>query len=575
MTNSTFEDLGLQQATLEAVSQLGWPSPTEVQATTYRACVDAKDVLVQAQTGSGKTGAFGIPLVDRLLVPGEGLQAVVLAPTRELAKQSAEQIAKLGAGHGLRVVEVYGGTSIVKQGEALATKPEVISATPGRLLDLSRRAIIDLSQVRTVVLDEADEMLSMGFAEDVLDILGRMSKRQLTWLFSATVGRDVQRFSGRIQKSPESFLLASSLGYSKTVDHFYSVCAGVGAKRSALASSLAEVVGERALVFCNTKEATRQVAQWARTQGINARDLSSDLSQSDRESVLASFRSGETTIVVATDVAARGIDVDDVALVVNWDFPTSTEQYVHRAGRTGRAGRAGRALSLVAASDLGTLYYLKLESDIEVRERPLPSADQASADAEHAALSALAKTLPEADASARRLATRLLAQGEAGAALVARLIAQFSPKPETVQARPPRNTNAKKDGQAGRRPRGERRGEAREDARPKSRREERGETRSKPQADQAEHPREETPKGPILEVAAGRRQGLKMGALRGLLAEHLPDQAVERVRLGTHRTLVYLGENEGVHYETLAAALNGQALEGTGPLKVTLREAEH
>ncbi len=406
---TTFASLGLRASTLAAVEAAGWTTPTEVQVKTFEACAAGRDVLVQAQTGSGKTGAFALPLVDRLLKVDEGLQALVLAPTRELAKQSALQFRQLGAFGRINACEIYGGAPMAQQVEALATRPEVISATPGRLLDLSRRGAIDLSEVQTVILDEADEMLSMGFAEDVLAILGAMPDRKRTWLFSATVDREVQRFSARIQKAPEAYLLHSGLGYSATVTHFYSVTPRPVDKERALLTLLQQERPFRTLVFCNTKEATRRVAGWLRKLGHAAQDLSSDLSQSDRESVLEAFRGGNLPLVVATDVAARGIDIENVSTVVNWDFPASTEQYVHRTGRTGRAGRKGTALSLLAPTDLGALYYLKLESEIELRERPLPSQEALDTAAEVAVLDALDALLGEpTDSVALRAAQRIL-----------------------------------------------------------------------------------------------------------------------------------------------------------------------
>ena len=419
---TTFASLGLRASTLAAVEAAGWTTPTEVQVKTFGACSAGRDVLVQAQTGSGKTGAFALPLVDRLLRAGEGLQALVLAPTRELAKQSALQFRQLGAFGSINACEIYGGAPMAQQVEALAARPEVISATPGRLLDLSRRGAINLRDVQTVILDEADEMLSMGFAEDVLAVLGAMPDRKRTWLFSATVDREVQRFSARIQKDPEAYLLHSGLGYSATVAHFYSVTPRPVDKERALLTLLQQERPFRTLVFCNTKEATRRVSSWLRKLGHAAQDLSSDLSQSDRESVLEAFRGGDLPLVVATDVAARGIDIENVSTVVNWDFPASTEQYVHRTGRTGRAGRKGTALSLLAPTDLGALYYLKLESEIELRERPLPSQEALDTAAEVAVLDALDAMLGEPTDSVALSAARRILTTQNPARWVARLI---------------------------------------------------------------------------------------------------------------------------------------------------------
>ncbi len=369
---STFADLGLRQDVLEALGEMGWEAPTPVQRDAYPLAVAGHDIIVQSRTGTGKTGAFGIPLVDRLLSDDGDEQALVLAPTRELALQSAREIEKLGARRGIDTVAVYGGASMDRQISALEKGARVISGTPGRVLDHLKRKTMKASRLRILVLDEADEMLSMGFAKELNAIIEKLPKKRQTLLFSATVDRAIKRVAERHMRDPQFLGLSGDHVGALGIEHFAYMVTGVG--RVANLITVLEIEDpESALIFCNTKAETEEVSAALQRAGFNAEWLNGDRPQREREEVLGRVRREEIRFLVATDVAARGIDVSHLTHVINFSLPENVEQYVHRTGRTGRAGRTGTAISLVGPSELGILYYLRLQYRIFPVERTLPS----------------------------------------------------------------------------------------------------------------------------------------------------------------------------------------------------------
>jgi ATP-dependent RNA helicase DeaD len=368
----TFEELGLHEDVLQALQEMGWEAPTPVQRDTYPLVVAGKDVIVQARTGTGKTGAFGIPLVDRLLAENEDVQALVLAPTRELALQSAREIQKLGSHRGISTVAVYGGASMEQQIRALHKGARVISGTPGRVLDHLKRGTIKAARLRILVLDEADEMLSMGFAKELNAIIEKLPEDRQTLLFSATVDRAIKRVAERHMRDPRFLGLSGDHVGALGIEHFAYMVSGVG--RAANLISILEIENpESAIIFCNTRAETEQVASALQRAGFDAEWLTGDRPQREREDVLGRVRRAELRFLVATDVAARGIDVSHLTHVINFSLPENVEQYVHRTGRTGRAGRTGTAISLVGPTELGILYYLRLQYRIFPIERTLPS----------------------------------------------------------------------------------------------------------------------------------------------------------------------------------------------------------
>jgi ATP-dependent RNA helicase DeaD len=368
----TFAELGIHKDILATLAEMGWETPTPVQRDSYPLAIAGRDIIVQSRTGTGKTGAFGLPLVDGLLSDDGDEQALVLAPTRELALQSAREIAKLGAPRGIDAVEVYGGASMEQQIRALEKGARVISGTPGRVLDHLKRGTMKASQLRVLVLDEADEMLSMGFAKELHAIIELLPKKRQTLLFSATVDRAIKRVAEKYMTDPEFLGLSGDHVGALGVEHFVYMVSGVG-RVANLMTVLDTEDPESALIFCNTKAETEEVSAALQRAGFNAEWLNGDRPQREREEVLGRVRREELRFLVATDVASRGIDVSHLTHVINFSLPINVEQYVHRTGRTGRAGRTGTAITLVGPTELGILYYLRLQYRIFPVERTLPS----------------------------------------------------------------------------------------------------------------------------------------------------------------------------------------------------------
>ena len=369
---ATFVEMKLSPELTKALDELGWSKPTPIQSFAFLPITEGRDVIAQSKTGTGKTGAFGIPIADRLVTPKGGVQALLLAPTRELARQSADQIEELGRGRDLRVASVYGGASIDTQVRAVERGAEIVSGTPGRVLDLLGRGVIDLHNLKLLVLDEADEMLSMGFAKELHAIMEYVPEERQTLLFSATIDSGVQRISKSYLKDPVFVCLSKDQVGAEQVDHFVYLVSGKARQRD-LANILDSENPDSAIIFCNTKAETDAVAASLQREGFSAEKLHGDVPQKERERVLGAAKSGTLRFLVATDVAARGVDIPGLSHVVNYTFPESPETFVHRAGRTARAGRSGTGISLVSPHELGALYYLRLQYGITPVERSLPT----------------------------------------------------------------------------------------------------------------------------------------------------------------------------------------------------------
>jgi len=369
----SFADLGLHPEVLRALTEMGFAEPMPVQATTYPLISAGRDLMVQSRTGSGKTAAFGIPFANGLVNPEEKfVQAIVLLPTRELALQVAAELSKICAYRQLTVVPVYGGAPMGRQVEQLHAGGQIVCGTPGRILDHLRRGTLRLDRVRAAVLDECDEMLSMGFQEDIEAILEKTPSERQTLLFSATLPEAIQRLSRRYLRNPEFLKLSADFIGVHEIKHLYYSIPAIH-RENELLQILAFEEPKSAIIFCNTREETGRVAEFLRQHGHDAEAISSDLSQSDRERVLGRMRAGGIKFLVATDVAARGIDIENLSHVFNYTFPESPEIYIHRTGRTGRAGRKGTAVSLIGPTEVGSFYYLKLLYKIKPDERALPS----------------------------------------------------------------------------------------------------------------------------------------------------------------------------------------------------------
>lgn len=357
MTNH-FSSLGIRDTLCEALQHAGLSVPTPVQAQTIPAALSGDDVIVQAQTGTGKTLAFLLPLLHHSGPQHEFIRALVLTPTRELAIQIAAEARKLADAVGAKVMSVYGGQDVIAQVHKLGTTPDLIIATPGRLLDHLRRGTIDLSRLSALVLDEADQMLHMGFLPEVEEVIRQTPDDRQTMLFSATFPESVRVLSEKYMNRPKDIRIQ---GKRIILDEIrqYVVETTERQKKAALIGLLAQNRPYLAVIFCRTKIRAKKLTESLLAEGLNVDELHGDLTQAKREAVMQRFRSAELQLLVATDVAARGLDVEGVTHVYNYDIPHDSESYIHRIGRTGRAGQQGTAITLVAPKDEGDLREIE------------------------------------------------------------------------------------------------------------------------------------------------------------------------------------------------------------------------
>ena len=343
-----FESFGLSEATMRAIRNKHYTVSTPVQAGCIPPMLAGKDVIAKAPTGTGKTMAFGIPIIERIDRESEEVQAVILAPTRELAMQITDEMRDIAVCHeGVRLVCLYGGQPIGKQIDALKRRPQIVVATPGRLSDHMKRRTVTLGQVQTVVLDEADRMLDMGFIHDVTRILDKIPHRRNLGMFSATISREVMDISWVYQRDPEEITVQATRENKPDILQ-YRIEVPSDKKVDAIAAIIRAQQLDRVICFCNTKGSTERLTKFLQMRGLDAQCIHGDIPQRKREAVMALFREGKLRVFVATDVAARGIDVDDVDAVFNYDVPDENEYYIHRIGRTGRAKRHGVAYTLLS-----------------------------------------------------------------------------------------------------------------------------------------------------------------------------------------------------------------------------------
>ncbi|MEO5769003.1 MAG: DEAD/DEAH box helicase, partial [Polyangia bacterium] len=425
-----FDQLGLGPDVLRALEAMGFQESMEVQAATIPAARTGRDLMVQSRTGSGKTAAFGIPFVNDVVDPAvKAVQAIVLLPTRELALQVAAELARIAQFRPITVAPIYGGAPMGRQVEMLRAGAQIVCGTPGRILDHLRRGTLVLDRVRCAVLDECDEMLSMGFQEDIEHILEQTPATRQTLLFSATVPEGIQRLSRRFMKNPEFLKLSADFVGVNEIRHVYYSIPGINREQELLRILNFEDP-KTAIVFCNTREETGRVAEFLRKQGFEAEAISSDLAQNDRERVMARMRAGGIRFLVATDVAARGIDIEALSHVFNYTFPEAPEIYIHRTGRTGRAGKHGTAISMIGPTEVGSFYYLKLLYKIRPEERALPSEAEIRSHREGERVLTLRQALQGEPGTQWRDLARRLTNAVDGERLVAALLAQsFSSLP--------------------------------------------------------------------------------------------------------------------------------------------------
>ena len=364
-----YADLGLSPELMRAIEKKGYVQATPVQGGAIPYFMDWKDVIAKAPTGTGKTFAFGIPMVEHIDPETDAVTALVLAPTRELAIQIQDELRDLCAfKEGVRVVCLYGGQPIDKQINQLKKKPQIVVATPGRLMDHVKRRTVRLDKVETIVLDEADRMLDMGFVRDVTRILDLMPKRKNLGLFSATISREVMDISWVYQRDPVEITVRADEQNKPDIAQ-YRLDVERNQKMETMVRLMELGEYERVIAFCNTKNMTDRLAGLLRMKGITCQAIHGDIQQSAREKTLKKFRDGQMRVLVATDVAARGLDIDDVDAVFNYDVPDENEYYIHRVGRTGRAKRHGVAFTLVASVTEGVrLDDIRKNTGNEIRK---------------------------------------------------------------------------------------------------------------------------------------------------------------------------------------------------------------
>ncbi len=391
MEKLSFKDLNLSSEVQKAITDMGFEEATPIQSQSIPPILNGNDLIGQAQTGTGKTCAFGIPAIEMIQPEIESIQVLVLCPTRELAIQSSEELRNvLKYKDGIRILPVYGGQPIDRQILALKKRPQIIIGTPGRVMDHMRRRTLKLDNLKMIVLDEADEMLNMGFREDIDTILEKVPEERQTILFSATMPKEILDITKKYQKNPIHIKVAHKELTVPSIEQYY-----LEVKESAKLEVLSRLIDTNdiklSLVFCNTKKRVDELTSGLQSRGYSAEALHGDMRQEHRDKVMSQFRKGNFDILIATDVAARGIDVDDVEAVFNYDIPSDEEYYVHRIGRTGRAGRTGKAFTFISGREVYKLRDIQRYTKSTVTLMKPPSIN----DVEEKKMSNVLKTLKD------------------------------------------------------------------------------------------------------------------------------------------------------------------------------------
>src|SRR5881628_1229430 len=370
-----FTSLDLPAPILAALEMMGYRLATEVQARAIPLARSGRDLIVESRTGTGKTTAFGIPLVEKIDAGRPVVQGLVLCPTRELSVQVADELGRVGQFSGVKVLAIYGGDSMARQIDGLKRGAHVVVGTPGRILDLLGQKVLRLNTVRFLVLDEADRMLDMGFEKEVKQILDQVPKDRQTLMFSATIPSAIEAIAIKYQREPERIMLSQDALYVTGVQHLFCILSRMG-KAAALYRLIEYESPASSMIFCNTKAETRLVHSFLALRGLPVAMISSNLPQKKREQVMRRFKSKALKHLVATDVAARGIDIEDLSHVFIYSTPDSSDQYIHRAGRTGRIGKTGRVISLVSAFDLMNFNRLVRANHLKAYEIDVPSDEE-------------------------------------------------------------------------------------------------------------------------------------------------------------------------------------------------------
>ncbi len=426
---TTFYELGLQHEVIKAVGNMGFEEATAIQEQTIPIVLQGKDVIGQAQTGTGKTAAFGIPLVERIHIDNEAIQGVIITPTRELAIQVAEELYKIGQVKGARALPIYGGQDITRQIKALKKKPHIIVATPGRFIDHMRRKTIRLQSVEMVILDEADEMLNMGFIEDIEEILQGIPEERQTLLFSATMPKPIQSLAQKFMRDPEVVMVkAKEMTVPNTEQQYMEV--PEKQKFDTLCRLLDVHLPELAIIFGRTKRRVDELTEGLIKRGYGAEAIHGDINQGKRNAVLQRFREGTIEVLVATDVAARGLDISGVTHVYNFDIPQDPESYVHRVGRTGRAGNKGIAITFVTPREVNHLRTIEKLTKRKMEKKPIPTLTQALEGQQRIAIDKLLSVVEQRQVETYKTMAEELLEDHDSVTLVAAALKMITKEPD-------------------------------------------------------------------------------------------------------------------------------------------------
>ncbi|EEG76974.1 DEAD/DEAH box helicase [Dethiobacter alkaliphilus] len=426
-----FNDFAVSENVLQAVSNMGFEEATPIQEQAIPTALKGLDLIGQAHTGTGKTAAFGVPMVEKLEKNGSTVQALVVTPTRELAVQVAEELNKIGQYKGIRTLPVYGGQDIGRQIRGLQKRPQIIVGTPGRLLDHIRRRTVRLGQVSMVVLDEADEMLNMGFIEDIEAILQETPQERQTLLFSATMPGPIEQLARRFMRDPQKISVRSKEVTVPNTEQFHMVMEE-RQKFDVLCRLLDTQSPDLAIVFGRTKRRVDELYEALNKRGYSAEGIHGDMTQARRDSVMRQFKDGSIDILVATDVAARGLDITGVTHVYNFDIPQDPESYVHRIGRTGRAGNTGMAVTFVSNREVGHLRTIEYGTKSRIPRLSTPTVKEAIEGQQRIAVEKLLKTVESEDITHYQpLADELLNEHDAETILAAAL-KMLTKEPDTT-----------------------------------------------------------------------------------------------------------------------------------------------
>ncbi|USK55486.1 DEAD/DEAH box helicase [Cytobacillus solani] len=430
-TLTKFQDLGISPATMKAIKRMGFEEATPIQAQTIPLSLENKDLIGQAQTGTGKTAAFGIPMIDKIDYSQDVIQGIIIAPTRELAIQVSEELYKIGYGKRTRVLAIYGGQDINRQIRALKNRPHIIVGTPGRLLDHINRKTLRLENVHTVILDEADEMLNMGFIEDIEAILAQIPEEHQTLLFSATMPGPIKKIAERFMKEPQIVRVKTKEVTVSQIEQYY-LEVQERSKFDILTRLLDIQSPELAIIFGRTKRRVDELAEALNLRGYNAEGIHGDLSQAKRMSVLRKFKEGSIDVLVATDVAARGLDISGVTHVYNFDIPQDPESYVHRIGRTGRAGKTGVAMTFITPREKSYLQVVERTTKRKMERMKPPTLDEALEGQQKAVIERILQSVESNNLQYYKQAAEELLEQQDATTIVQAVLKMLTKEPDTT-----------------------------------------------------------------------------------------------------------------------------------------------